>query len=230
MDQEKIGKLIKQIRKDNHLTQKDFSEKYNVSYQAVSNWENGKNIPDISLLKQIAIDFNLSIDEILNGNVVKDKASHNKKIFYMIIFLILIIGIIVLIKISNNKFEFNTISSGCENFKISGSLAYNNNQKSIFINKINYCGKNDNTKYNKITCDLYEKNNNIESKISTYEVQDNNINLEEFLNNIILNIDDYQSVCKKYNNDSLFLRIKAYDDNNQITSYEVPLSLDKSCQ
>ena len=48
MDTEKVGKLIKQIRKDNHLTQKDLALKYNITYQAVSKWENGKNIPVIS--------------------------------------------------------------------------------------------------------------------------------------------------------------------------------------
>ena len=41
MDQEKIGKLIKVIRKKNNLTQAEFAEKYGVTYQAVSKWENG---------------------------------------------------------------------------------------------------------------------------------------------------------------------------------------------
>ena len=47
MDQEKIGNFIKEIRKKNNLTQKDLADKYNVTYQAVSKWENGKNMPDI---------------------------------------------------------------------------------------------------------------------------------------------------------------------------------------
>ncbi len=38
MDQEKIGKFIKEIRKKNNLTQKDLANKYNVTYQAVSKW------------------------------------------------------------------------------------------------------------------------------------------------------------------------------------------------
>ena len=38
MDTEKIGQLIKQIRKNNHLTQKDLALKYNITYQAVSKW------------------------------------------------------------------------------------------------------------------------------------------------------------------------------------------------
>ena len=41
MEEEHIGKWIKEIRKKNHLTQKDLAEKYHVTYQAVSKWENG---------------------------------------------------------------------------------------------------------------------------------------------------------------------------------------------
>ena len=52
MEQEKIGKFIKKIRVDNGLTQKDLADKLGVTYQAVSKWENGKNIPDIMILKQ----------------------------------------------------------------------------------------------------------------------------------------------------------------------------------
>ena len=51
MDQKKIGSLIKKLRIDNNLTQKEFALKYNVSFQAVSKWERGYNLPDIYLLK-----------------------------------------------------------------------------------------------------------------------------------------------------------------------------------
>ena len=62
MNQEKIGEFIKKLRQDNNLTQKDLANKYNVTYQAVSKWERGLNIPDISLLKQMSEDFNVSIE------------------------------------------------------------------------------------------------------------------------------------------------------------------------
>ena len=56
MDQEKIGKFIKEIRKKENLSQQKFAEKYGVTYQAVSKWENGKNIPDLSILKQMCME------------------------------------------------------------------------------------------------------------------------------------------------------------------------------
>jgi transcriptional regulator with XRE-family HTH domain len=79
MDQERIGKLIKEIRTNNKLSQNDFAKKYGVTYQAVSKWETGKNIPDIQILKQICSDYNISLDNLLEGN--KNSLKETKKIF-----------------------------------------------------------------------------------------------------------------------------------------------------
>ena len=68
MEQEKVGKFIKHIRIKNKLTQKEFADKFGVTYQAVSKWENGKNLPDINILKEICIEYNISLDEVLNGD------------------------------------------------------------------------------------------------------------------------------------------------------------------
>ena len=81
MNQEKIGKTIKEIRQKSNLTQSAFAEKYNVTYQAVSKWENGKNLPDMSLLKQICDDYNIDINDLLDGNLTPIK---NKSIKYII--------------------------------------------------------------------------------------------------------------------------------------------------
>ena len=51
---EEIGNVIKNIRKENNLTQSEFASILWVSSQAVSKWENGVSIPDISTLKEIS--------------------------------------------------------------------------------------------------------------------------------------------------------------------------------
>ena len=86
MDQKRIGNLIKELRKKNNLTQEKFAEKYGVTYQAVSKWENGKNIPDISLLKQICDDYNININDLLEGKNSENNQSKkvNKKFFFLI--------------------------------------------------------------------------------------------------------------------------------------------------
>ena len=85
MNQEKIGNLIKEIRKKNNLTQAEFAERYGVTYQAVSKWENGKNIPDIMLLKQISEDFDTPIEALLEGKNVINKKNNNNKIIFIIL-------------------------------------------------------------------------------------------------------------------------------------------------
>ena len=67
MDQKKIGFFLKELRKEKGITQEEFAEKLNVSGRTVSRWETGNNMPDISLLIEIADFFDVSIPEIING-------------------------------------------------------------------------------------------------------------------------------------------------------------------
>lgn len=67
MNQKKIGSFLKELRKEKGITQEEFAENLNVSGRTVSRWETGVNMPDISLLVDIAEFFNVSIPEIING-------------------------------------------------------------------------------------------------------------------------------------------------------------------
>lgn len=63
-----LGQTIVKIRKDNGLTQEDFANKYNVTRQTVSNWENEKSYPDLLTLVKISDDFGISLDTMLKEN------------------------------------------------------------------------------------------------------------------------------------------------------------------
>ena len=67
MDQVKIDKFLKELRKEKGLTQEQLAEKLNVSNRSISRYETGNNMPDISLLIEIADIFEVSIPEIING-------------------------------------------------------------------------------------------------------------------------------------------------------------------
>jgi len=67
MDQKKIGTFIAEMRKSKNMTQKDLAEKLNVSITAVSKWERGICLMDMSLLKPLSQILNISITEIING-------------------------------------------------------------------------------------------------------------------------------------------------------------------
>ena len=226
--QEKFGNLIKEIRKEYNLTQKDIADKYHVTYQAVSKWENGKNMPDVSILKEISKDFNVSVHDLIDGNIKKKKKKNIYIILLIVICTIFVIGIILLIKRDNN-FESKTLSSTCKDYNISGIISYNSNKSVIYIPKIEYCGNNTTTKYKKIECTLYEKNNDIIKKISSYDYSDKEITLDEFMKLVSFNVDNYSKVCKDFNNDSIYLEIKAYDSLDEIYYHTVNLTLDDKC-
>lgn len=67
MDQKKIGYFLKELRKAKNLTQEQLAEKLNVSGRTVSRWETGHNMPDISLLVELAEFYDVSIPEIIDG-------------------------------------------------------------------------------------------------------------------------------------------------------------------
>lgn len=67
MDFLKIGKYIQSQRKAAGMTQKQLAEKMNVSFQAVSKWENGDTLPDASLLLKLADELNTTTDKLLTG-------------------------------------------------------------------------------------------------------------------------------------------------------------------
>lgn len=226
MDQEKIGKFIKDLRIKNNLTQKEFADKYNVTYQAVSKWENGKNMPDLSLLKDICKNFDVSLDDLINGEK-SVKKSYKK---YIIIGIICIVIVLFLVIKNNNNgdFNFKTITSSCDAFNISGSIAYNDKKSAIYITNIKYCGGDDTKEYEIIECTLYESHEDIEKKISSYKYDgDKKVKLEKFLEDVTFKVDGYKKTCDEHN--SLYLLINATDDSKNITTYKVPLETQSIC-
>ena len=67
MDINKIGRFIKELRLEKNISQNQLSEEIHVTRQAISNWENGKAIPDSDILLTLSSLFKVSIDEILSG-------------------------------------------------------------------------------------------------------------------------------------------------------------------
>ena len=65
MEQEKIGSLISQLRKEKHLTQKELAAQLNVTDKAVSKWERGLSYPDVTLLEPLAEVFGLGVEELV---------------------------------------------------------------------------------------------------------------------------------------------------------------------
>ena len=67
MDQKKTGEFLKQLRKEKELTQEQLAERFLVSGRTVSRWETGSNMPDLSVLVEMADFYDVDIREILDG-------------------------------------------------------------------------------------------------------------------------------------------------------------------
>ncbi len=79
MDQKKIGSLLKELRKEKRLTQEQLAEHFNVSTRSVSRWENGINMPELSLLIELADFYNVDIREIIDGERKSENMNREEK-------------------------------------------------------------------------------------------------------------------------------------------------------
>lgn len=73
MNQEKIGKFISECRKNKNITQEELAEKLGVTNKSVSRWENGKNMPDYSILKELCNILDIDVNEFLCGEKINKK-------------------------------------------------------------------------------------------------------------------------------------------------------------
>lgn len=73
MDHQKIGTLIKQLRTEKGLTQRELAGLVGVSDRAVSKWERGLGCPDVSLLPELSGALSVGIEELLNGELSRNK-------------------------------------------------------------------------------------------------------------------------------------------------------------
>jgi len=73
MDQIKIGKFIAEKRKYKNLTQEQLAEKLNISKNAVSKWERGLNLPDVSIMQDLCKILNITLNELFIGENIKEE-------------------------------------------------------------------------------------------------------------------------------------------------------------
>ena len=215
MNQDKVSELIKKIRVEEKMTQKEFADLFHVTYQAVSKWERGVNMPDINTLKEICDCYNLDINDFLSGK------KRTRKPLVIVLILLVIFGIGVYFYINSlNKpnYEFKTLTTSCQNFDIKGSIAYNEKSSSIYISDIVYCGSIDNNKYEFIKSSLHENDGSI---IIDGEKKEN-VSIEEYLKNSSFYIEHYNNQCS--NNTEYYLEIHAVKKDKEEVIYKIPLN------
>ena len=221
-----FGKIIKEIRKNNNLTQKEQADKLFVTYQAVSKWENNRSIPDIAILQKISELYNIDLNNLTNTN----KKKSNKLYLLIIIIILIILSSIGILYLNNHShdFEMRTIETTCNDFNLSGTIAYNKDKTAIFISEIDYCGLNKDQIYDTITSTLYQNENNKEKIIITNK-EKNNLSLNDYLKDLTYHVNNYKSTCLDYNKNELYIKIELQKKNESTITYTIPLKINDTC-
>lgn len=146
MNQEKIGKFIAESRKNKKMTQTELAEKLGVTNRSVSNWENGKNMPDLSLFQMLCDVLDITVNELLSGKRIINPNEYQKKSDE---------NIINTINYTNKKIKFGyrisliaificfllfvgTISYGYFQKEFSQKLVYDNASRAWMILKLSF--------------------------------------------------------------------------------------------
>ena len=127
MNQEKIGKFIREIRNEKKMTQQELAEKIGVTDRAISKWENGRGAPDIALLIPLSKELGINVLELLNGEKIEDQNNAvigliertNKKIRIWKRFAYILLNIILFVLIIISIFGY-IIPYGYENSSSKG--------------------------------------------------------------------------------------------------------------
>lgn len=67
LNQEKTGRFIAEMRRQQNLTQRQLADQVGVSDKTVSKWENGRSMPDNAILLDVCLILNISVNELLSG-------------------------------------------------------------------------------------------------------------------------------------------------------------------
>ena len=78
MDQKKIGAFIARRRKELDMTQKELAEKLGITDRAVSKWETGRSMPDLSLLQPLSHVLEIDVNDLLNGAIISEDKYRKK--------------------------------------------------------------------------------------------------------------------------------------------------------
>lgn len=233
MNMQKIGKFILQLRQEKNLSQSDLANLIPVTRQAVSRWEKGQSIPDSSTLLIISKIFDVSINELLNGERIKKEEpkklekialdmidknnSQSKKFKRVLLFMVLIILLLSFSFLayyfinSYNSITVYKIEGENKNFTMQNGIFISTKQKTYFrLGKLIY---NNNIEVKNVR--LYYKNGNKEKTI--FEDSDADILITDYYGyNEFFPYEDINSIVKK-----LYLEINYNNNKVEIPKLKV---------
>lgn len=232
MNQELIGRFIQNLRKEKGLTQDELAIKLGVTDRAISHWENGRRLPDYTIIGSLCKELGVTVNDLFNGSVIKEKDSSKKSeetllnvleyenkekkrykrkiMFSIIITMLIIISSILSIYFINNynKIHIYEFSGSNDNFMYSGVLVKTNDVIYYFSNGVYDNHDIDDKNYEVISASLKYKDNRFLGTSSNFvgsfseKYGYQEIFRDETLNNL----------------DKWYIEVYYYNDNNEIVS------------
>ena len=243
----KTGEIIEKHRKEKKLTQEELANKLGVSKSAISKWENGNNLPDITLLEPLS--EILGIDKLLlftSENAAKEEISDRVKIIKrknyfkaILISTAFIFSIIFTnyITYKSNKHKLSMIEdnqtvvyrfySTDEEYYVNGYIIFQDNQSTIVFDKLEVQKKNERSIKDKIkSAELHFYVNDTAVLKSTKSVSENNSNdINHVLQDIMKNSPREDLIeLDKENLNNLFIKLIINKDK-EITYKDIKLAI-----
>ena len=145
MDQIKIGKFIAECRKSKNITQLELGERLGVSKNAVSKWERGISLPDISIMQELCSYLGISLNELFNGEanisdngiityLKEEKRKRKLKLIISVLTttILILLALLSIYFINNyNKINVYILSGESENFSYSDNVFIKSNIANI---------------------------------------------------------------------------------------------------
>jgi len=240
MDNVKIGKLIAELRKKKGLTQQDLGDMVGVGFKAVSKWECGTTLPDITIINEVSKILGITTDELLNGELnIEEPAEETKEKKKIPPKLVVTISIITVLLIfittiftyqSNKTYSYKIISTNPDEYYVDGIVYIKNDNAKVTINEVEFRNKN----FNKIIIQNYEYTITANDEIlfgygyiDTINMLDKPESIKEFPKLFNVNFDTpATSLNKQIENNNIILKFKFLDNKNNEIEKEINLKFE----
>ena len=252
MDLKKTGQFILELRKKKGFTQVELGEQIGVTGKAVSKWENGQSLPDVSILNSLSTVLEVTVTELLNGDYIdiknqetiddvtegsinlyqkEEKKKFNTIIIILLVIILSLVAIILAIFMYNNynSCQIYSVKSQNSEIQLTGVLNITNKKNLLMINNLKYSGTN--------IHEVQMINFRLESESIIYyqsgELESNAnedfnmISFNDCLKNISIYISEEEDGLQlgAILNDKLSIVIDYLDYNKVLHHYTIPISL-----